>query len=68
MTAKPDAKIVFLKQTRLGSCDLSRFALQDRAMGCIVSSGDQLAAFQVYTTVPEGPVLVTDYTRFVFSS
>jgi len=68
MVAKPDAQIIFLKQTRLGSSDLNQVAVHDRAMGCVVNSGDQISAFQVYTTMPDGPVLVTNSTRFVFSS
>ena len=68
MVAKPDAQIIFLKQTRLGPNELNRAAVQDRAMGCVVDSGDDISSFQVYTTMPEGPVLVTNSTRFVFSS
>ncbi len=68
MVAKPDAQIIFLKQTRLGLNDLNRLAVHERALGCVVEQGDDLASFQVYTTMPEGPVLVTDSTRFVFSS
>lgn len=68
MVARPDAQIIFLKQTRLGQNDLKRAAVQDRAMGCVVESGDDLSSFLVYTTMPEGPVLVTNSTRFVFSS
>lgn len=68
MVAKQDARIIFLKQTRLGLTDLNRWAVQERAMGCVVNSGDELASFQVYTTMPDGPVLITDSTRFVFSS
>ncbi len=68
MVAKPDARIIFLRQTRLGQNDLNRYAVQERAQGCVVESGDNLSSFQVYTTMPEGPVLVTNATRFVFSS
>lgn len=68
MVAKPDARIIFLKQTRLGPNELNRAAVQEQAMGCVVDSGDKLWSFQVYTTMPEGPVLVTNATRFVFSS
>lgn len=68
MVAKPDAQIIFLKQIRLGMSDLNRAAVQDWAVGCVVDSGDNLSSFQVYTTMPEGPVLVTNSTRFVFSS
>lgn len=67
MTAKPDAKIVFLKQMKMGVSDLIRAAIQEQAMGCVLNSGDRLSAFQVYTTMPEGPVVVTGFTRFVFS-
>lgn len=68
MIAKPEARIIFLKQTRLGMNNLNRAAVHDRAMGCVVDSGDDISSFQVYTTMPEGPVIITDSTRFVFSS
>lgn len=68
MVAKPDAKVVFLKQTRAGITELNRNAFRLSAMGCVVNSGDQLIAYKVDSTVPDGPVVVTDYTRFVFSS
>lgn len=68
MVGKPDARIIFLTQTRVGSADLARQAAQQRARGCVVNTGDQLSAYQVRTTVPDGPVLVTDTTKFVYAS
>jgi len=67
MITKPDAKIIFLKQTRVGVSELIRLAVQQSAKGCVVNPGDKFDAFQVDTTVPEGPVLVTDSTKFVFA-
>ncbi len=68
MTAKPDARVVFLTQTRIGSCALTRQAAQQRARGCVVNTGDQLSAYQVGGTFPDGPVLVTESTKFVFAN
>ena len=68
MISKPDAKIIFLKQTRVRCSDLNRMAVRQGSMGCVVNPGDQLSAYQVDVTVPEGPVLVTDTTRFVFAN
>jgi len=65
---KPDARIIFLKQTRIGCIELTRQAAQQRARGCVVTTGDQLSAYLVGMTVPDGPVLVTDTTKFVFAS
>lgn len=68
MVAKPDARIIFLTQTRIGCCELTRQAAQQRARGCVVNTGDQLSAYQVGTTVPDGPVLVTETTQFVYAN
>ena len=67
MTAKCDAKIVILKNTE-PSREFHRYAARLRARGHVLSTGDRLIAYQVHSTVPEGPVLVTDNTEFVFAS
>lgn len=67
MVEKPDAKVIFLKQTKAGTLELARYAVKERARGCVLRSGDQLVTFMVDATFPEGPVLVTDTTKFVFA-
>lgn len=68
MTARPDARVIFLTQTRVGSRELTRQAAEQRARGCVVNTGDQLSAYQVGATFPDGPVLVTETTKFVFAN
>lgn len=68
MVARPDAKVVFLKQTQFGAPEFNRCAARLRARGCVVSPGDRLIIYKVDATVPDGPVLVTDNTEFIFAS
>ena len=68
MTAKCDAKIVTLKNTEVSTREFHRYAARLRARGQVVSTGDRLIAYQICSTVPDGPVLVTDNTEFVFAS
>lgn len=68
MVARPDAEIIFLRQIRVGNLELNQRAFQQRANGCVLFTGDRISAYQVGLTVPEGPVVVTGATRFVFAS
>lgn len=68
MAARPDAKVIFLKQTRAGAPEFNRYAVRLNAQGCVISPGDKLVIYQVDATIPDGPVLVTESTEFVFAS
>ena len=64
----PDAKVVVLKQTEERVAAFYRYAARLKAKGRIVAPGDMLIAYRVYKTIPDGPVLVTDNTEFVFAN
>lgn len=68
MPDRPDAKVVILKQTEARVPEFNRYAARLKARGCVVSRGDLLIVYKVDATIPEGPVLVTDATRFVFAA
>lgn len=68
MVAECDAKIVILKNIEQSTREFHRYAARLRARGHVVNTGDRLIAYQVHSTIPEGPVLVTDKTEFVFAS
>lgn len=67
MPERPDAKIVVLKQADDHILQFHRYAARLRARGRLVSCGDQLSVYRVASTDPEGPVVVTDSTEFVFA-
>lgn len=64
---KPNAKVVVLKQTSERLPEFYRFAARLKARDRVVTPGDLLIAYRVHSTVPDGPVLVTDSTQFVFA-
>ena len=68
MCDRQDAKVVFLKGGDESIFQFHRYAARLRARGRVVNLGDQLTVYRVDSTVPEGPVLVTDSTEFVFSN
>ncbi|MCL5103551.1 MAG: hypothetical protein M1133_05480 [Armatimonadetes bacterium] len=68
MLENPDAKVVFLKGCDESIFQFHRCAARLRARGRVVNLGDQLTVYRVDSTVPEGPVMVTDSTEFVFSN
>lgn len=68
MPNERSARIVVLKQTKSRLPDFNRCAARLMARGQIVNSGDLLIAYRVDSTIPAGPVLVTDHTEFVFAS
>ena len=68
MLKRPVAEVVTLKKADKRVLDFHRYAVRLRARGSIVNSGDLLTAYRVASTVPDGPVFVTDTTEFVFSS
>lgn len=67
MHNRPDAIVVILKQADKRVMDFHKYAVRLRARGRVINSGDLLTAYMVTSTVPEGPVFVTDKTKFVFS-
>lgn len=62
------ARLVVLRETRSRLPEFNRLAARLMARGQIISSGDVLIAYRVDSTIPAGPVLVTDHTEFVFAS
>lgn|GEM_PF-1242109 len=68
MPRKRSAKLIILKQTAQRLPEFHRCAARLMARGQIVNPGDLLIAFRVDSTIPSGPVLVTDSTEFVFAS
>lgn len=67
MPDRPSAELIVLEQSDDHILQFHRYAARLRARGRLVSSGDQLSVYTVASTVPEGPVLVTDNTEFVFA-
>jgi len=68
MPRRRNAKVVVLKQMEQRVQEFHRYAARLKARGHVVNSGDLLIAYRVDATVPEGPVLVTDSTEFVFAN
>lgn len=64
---KPTAQVVVLKQNEERLPEFHRYAARLKARGRVVAQGDTLIAYRVDRTVPEGPVLVTESTEFVFA-
>lgn len=67
MPDRPSAEVIVLEQGDDHILQFHRYAARLRARGRLVSSGDQLSVYRVASTVPEGPVMVTDATEFVFA-
>lgn len=67
MSRKRNAKLVILKQTAQRLPEFHRCAARLIARGQVVNPGDMLIAYRVDSTVPSGPVMVTDSTEFVFA-
>ncbi|MCE5197796.1 MAG: hypothetical protein ABFD54_18375 [Armatimonadota bacterium] len=67
MSQQP-ARTVILKQTEPYLPEFYRCAARLRARGQVVNYGDKLTKYCVHATDPEGPVLVTDTTEFVFTA
>jgi len=67
MSRRRSARLVVLKQTARQLPEFHRCAARLMARGQIVNPGDLLIAYRVDSTVPSGPVLVTDSTEFIFS-
>ena len=63
----PDAKLVVLTASDRYLPEFHRHAARLKAKGSVLNCGDKLIAYRVDRTVPEGPVVVTDSTQFVFS-
>ena len=68
MIAKSDAKTILLKNKGVCTREFHRCAAKLCARGQVLNTGDSVINYQVYSTVPDGPVLVTDSTEFVFFS
>jgi hypothetical protein len=68
MPNQPSAQVVILKQSTDNVPQFYPCAARLSARGRIISSGDPIAVYSVHSTVPEGPVLVTQETEFVFAS
>lgn len=67
MPDQQSAQVVFLEQADDHILMFHRYAARLRAKGRLVSTGDQLSVYKVASTVPEGPVVVTEATQFVFA-
>ncbi len=68
MLEYPDAAVVVLRETQHLVPQFHQYVARLRARGRVVKRGDQLIVYRVDSTVPEGPVRVTDTTHFVFTS
>lgn len=68
MPRERSARLVILKQTSRHLPEFHRRAARLAARGQVVNPGDLLIAYRVDSTIPSGPVLVTDSTEFVFAS
>ncbi len=64
----PDAKIVVLKRAEEHVAEFHRYAARLKAKGRVVAPGDKLIVYLVDKTIPDGPVLVTESTEFVFAN
>lgn len=67
MPRKRHAKVVVLKPEQERVPEFHRYAARLRARGQVVNSGDSLMVYRIDSTVPEGPVLVTSLTEFIFT-
>lgn len=67
MPDRQSAQVVILEQADDHVLQFHRYAARLRARGRLVSSGDQLCVYKVASTVPEGPVVVTETTEFLFA-
>lgn len=67
MHRKRSARVVILKQTERHLPEFHRCAARLVARGQVVNPGDMLIAYRVDSTIPSGPVMVTDSTQFVFA-
>ncbi len=63
----PNAEVVVLKESQEKIREFHRYAARLKARGRVVSAGDTIIAYRVQQTVPDGPVTVTDSTRFIFA-
>lgn len=61
------ARIVVLKQVETQVPLFYRYAARLKSRGKVVRPGDLLIEYQVDSTVPDGPVVVTDTTEIVFA-
>lgn len=68
VAVKRDAEVVVLKRAEECVREFHRYAAKLKARGRLVNCGDRLIAYRVDSTIPDGPVLVTDTTEFVFSN
>ncbi|MHB9035652.1 MAG: hypothetical protein ACYC64_03235 [Armatimonadota bacterium] len=68
MPNQPSAQVVILKQLKNNVPQFYRCAARLSARGRVISHGDPITVYSVHSTVPEGPVLVTQETEFVFAS
>ncbi len=68
MPKRRSARVVVLEQTAQRLPEFQLRAARLVARGHVVNSGDVLIAYRIGSTVPSGPVLVTDSTEFVFAS
>ncbi|MCE5314206.1 MAG: hypothetical protein ABFD49_00940 [Armatimonadota bacterium] len=68
MPNRPNAKVVILRQSQDNVPQFYRCAARLSALGRVINSGDPITVYSVHATVPEGPVLVTNETEFVFAS
>lgn len=67
MEDKQVARVVVLRQLEEQMPPFYRYAVRLRSRGKVLKPGDLLNEFQVDSTVPEGPVVVTDSTEIVFA-
>ena len=68
MPRRRSARVVVLSKTEARVPGFYRCAARLAARGQIVNSGDLLIAYRVDSTIPAGPVVVTESTEFVFAS
>ncbi len=61
-----DASLVILKKVKRLAPNFHQHIVKGQAQGSTVQKGDRLLVYEVQETVPEGPVFVTDNTRFEF--
>lgn len=62
----PDARVVFLRSSRPLAPSFHRHIAKSQLMNRTCRAGDRIVMYDIIATEPDGPVRVTDVTRFEF--
>jgi len=66
MAGSREAQVIVLKKVKPLAPEFHRHIVRGRLLGQIVQVGQRHLVYEVQETIPSGPVLVTNRTRFEF--